>query len=94
MLISIDYEGTYERDPRTWEAVIVELVWENDVILVTSRARSDKIPDSAADAVSKNDIHYTEGKDKYLFLKEKGIEVDIWIDDQPQCIGKPNEWEE
>lgn len=82
-VISIDYDNTYTEDPEMFEQ-IMELMRKrgHQPVIVTARNK-DKHP-----VKSKFEVFYTDGKEKAPFMREAGLEVDIWVDDWPELIGK------
>ena len=84
MRIAIDHDGTFTTNPSMWTAII-NLLKANgfDVICITSRFPNVPIHGMPVP------VYYTCGQQKWEFAHDKGIEVDIWIDDIPSCIGGP-----
>lgn len=84
MNISLDYDGTYTEDPEAWDAFI-ELMqsYEHDIYIVTLRSgEHDKV------RVGGLPIIYCAGRPKKEVVREHGIHINVWIDDQPNCITK------
>lgn len=86
MLIAIDYDDTWTRDRAFWLA-FARLASANGhkVIGVTMRHESDN--DDMCRHYSKMKLYCTGGKPKRKFMTDRGIMVDIWIDDSPEFIG-------
>ncbi len=83
MLIALDYDGTYTADPALWEAFIRSARQRmHEVHLVTRRHESE--PVRLGEQVDR--VHYTDRKAKLQYMAAKGIDVQIWIDDQPRFI--------
>lgn len=83
MIIALDYDGTYTADPALWDAFIRSARQRNhQVHLVTMRHESE--PVRLGEQVDR--VHYTDRKAKLQYMASKGIEVQIWIDDQPRFI--------
>jgi hypothetical protein len=75
MRISIDYDGTYTRDPDFWNQVIrMAQQRGHEVKCVTMR-----FPNEAVDMPC--DVIYTSRQSKRNFFP-----ADVWIDDQPFFI--------
>jgi hypothetical protein len=94
MLIAIDYDETWSRDPAFWLAVTRCAVANGHrVIGVTMRDDGDRA--DMCQYYRSLDIYCTGGKMKRKFVTDKGINVDVWIDDSPEFIGKTMEldWE-
>jgi hypothetical protein len=85
MLLSIDFDNTYTRDPAFWDEVIYIAKHKHNhkVICVTNRAfppenvRLPKVELLCAGAEYKQD-----------YAKSQGYNVDVWIDDMPGTICK------
>jgi|TARA_R110000823_G_scaffold275486_1_gene394229 hydroxymethylpyrimidine pyrophosphatase-like HAD family hydrolase len=83
MIIAIDYDGTYSSDPDCWDKIINLLQSNNHkVYCVTKRypAYSQDIKDAL-----KIPIIYAR-QSKIVATKNVGIEVDIWIENNPASI--------
>ena len=81
MNISIDYDGTYTRNPEMWESIIKTMREHGcEVFCVTKRWESE------GDDISINApvIHAT--KSKLEAVASSGVSIDIWIDDKPHTI--------
>jgi hypothetical protein len=89
LVIAIDYHDTYEADPKMWNCII-NLFWlrKDKVICISRNHNGDKedIYDSIGKIIGKENIYITDGESKQKWCKENNIEVDIWIDDNPQHI--------
>jgi ABC-type uncharacterized transport system substrate-binding protein len=87
MVISLDYDDTYTRDPRLWDAFITAAKASgHTVYCVTMRYRKE-----GADVVRTltgkvDNIFFTERRNKHDFMFEQGISVNVWIDDMPWFI--------
>lgn len=83
MIIALDYDGTYTADPALWDAFIrAARARKHEVHIVTMRHESELIV--LGEPVDR--VHYTDRKAKLAYMAAKGIEVQIWIDDQPRFI--------
>lgn len=83
MNIALDYDGTYTADPALWDAFIRAARSRcHQVHVVTMRHESE--PVRLGEQVDR--IHYTDRKAKLQYMATRGIEVQIWIDDQPRFI--------
>ncbi len=80
MRVSLDYDGTYTRDPDLWNAWI-NLAKErgHEVICVTMRYPHEEITPPC-------EVVYTSRKAKAEFMSALGRYPDIWIDDMPHFI--------
>ena len=83
LIVAMDYDGTYTADPELWQAVIETVKARgHTVYIVTARYRVELggMPDTGCPVVP------TGRRAKEPFLRGEGIEVDIWIDDDPAHI--------
>jgi len=91
--ISIDYDGTYARNPELWNTLIdaAELAGVQ-VVCITRRedteANRQEIENEFGDEFDKLRALIFAGPDtqKADAAKAAGIAVDIWIDDSPEKI--------
>ncbi len=96
MIIALDFDGTYTRDPAAWNTFIQNMQREGHVVYcVTMRYPAGHQQDATgkeASAVEKalghlvDGIHYTARKAKQTFMAERGIDIHVWIDDNPNWI--------
>ena len=87
MIIGLDYDDTYTRDPSAWNDFIhLMRSRKHKVYIVTWRTKEEcgmlywnlnRFVDG---------IYPTSRKAKAKFMAEKGIIVDVWIDDNPSAI--------
>ena len=79
MLVAIDYDETYTKDPDCWNRVIATLQDAgHEVICVTLRKIIPFIK-----GISVYSTNYTA---KRKYCAQQNIPVDIWIDDSPYFI--------
>ena len=84
MIVAIDFDGTFSLNPPAWTEVINTLKMSGaEVICITSRFPN--VPISGIPI----SVYYSCGQPKWEFANERGIAVDVWIDDMPSCIGGP-----
>jgi len=82
-IIAVDYDNTYSDDEDMWRQ-LVEIMKKRGhlVVMVTARPPEDPINNVPLE------IFYTSSKPKAEFMRGKGLEIDVWIDDWPELIGK------
>jgi hypothetical protein len=87
MLIAIDYDDTYTRDPELWSYFIHAAQCRGHIVIcVTMRAECEgkEVVRDLGDKVSR--IIFTDRKAKFDFVTELGYYPSVWIDDQPNWI--------
>lgn len=78
---AIDFDGTYAAAPAVWNQFIaIAQLAGHRVLICTGRAFA---PFGAPEGV---DLHCTAGQAKRDYLRDLGIRVDVWIDDDPSSI--------
>jgi hypothetical protein len=84
MIIALDYDNTFSLNPQFWSTFYYCSVANKDVevIMVTGR----RLEEPVVDAPWGMKTFYTDHKQKRKTMEEKGIHVDIWIDDKPESI--------
>lgn len=90
MIVAIDYDNTYAADPETFDKIIKILLEQNhQVICVTGREEVGVMAAPVLASIGKLIPVVFAGKDwKRDAAKKRGYKVDIWIDDNPEYIGK------
>lgn len=88
MNIALDYDETYTKDPIMWQKFIdlVQLSG-HDIMIVTYRD-----PSLTLDHDPKIPVYFTSYKAKRTYMENKGIQIDVWIDDSPETIVGNSEW--
>lgn len=89
MLIAIDFDDTYTRDPVFFDLMIQELKSRGHAaICVTARMEKDGGDVTASNLANLCErIIFTGGKPKRQFTAEAGYYPSIWVDDMPETIG-------
>ncbi len=81
MIIGLDYDGTYTRDPKTFDRIIAQFTSAgHKVICITMRRPTEPVE------LNSVEIIYTSRRAKLLYAEENGIHIDIWIDDKPRWL--------
>lgn len=90
MLLALDYDDTYTRDPEFWNQVIALAVARgHSVICVTARDGDCEIDRGEVErdlAHQVEAILFTAGKAKWPVAYDAGFMPSVWIDDQPNWI--------
>lgn len=83
MNVCIDFDDTITKDPEAWLAIIDFLQKRGHTIFcITLRYPNVPLPKLPIE------VYYACGQPKWEFAFEKGLHVDIWIDDWPMVIGE------
>lgn len=87
MIISLDYDDTFTKDPQAWtDAMRILKRAGHTVIGVTMRYPGEASGmDVRYDDICET-IYFTGRAAKDAFLCVKGVHVDVWIDDNPKWI--------
>lgn len=91
MNLSIDFDDTYTRDPEMWD-LFIELAKHrgHTVYCVTAREPSkinrDEVYDSIGQRIGKDKCLFTSARAKAQYAYEKGVRIDVWIDDLPSNV--------
>jgi hypothetical protein len=90
LCVALDYHNTYSADPKFWDTFIY-MCWMRkwDVYCVThhtGQKQNDKLMDSIGKILDKDHIIFTMGKAKEPYVKSIGLDIDIWIDNNPDHI--------
>lgn len=93
MIISIDYDDTYSANPLMWDEFI-QTAWSfgAHVVCVTARHDYEMAPVHASigNVIGKSQCFSTGRVYKKKYMRDCGIEVNIWIDDNPLAIVDPD----
>ena len=93
MNISLDFDETYTRDPEMWD-LFVALAQSrgHTVYCVTAREPLPKFKEEVYDTIGKQigerNCYFTDGSAKERFMFDRGILIDVWIDDSPKFINQ------
>ena len=88
MIIALDYDNTFTRDPDLWKRFLTNAVnWGHTVYCVTMRytTECDDVKEAFKDTIL-NGIIATGRHAKRSFCFGMGISIDVWIDDMPDFI--------
>jgi hypothetical protein len=91
MNISVDFDETYTRDPELWD-LFIELAKHrgHEVYCITARPptkiNKDEVYDTIGKRIGKENCLFTDAMAKAKFAYDKGIHIDVWIDDLPSNV--------
>jgi hypothetical protein len=89
MIFALDFDGTYTADPELWETWGLHAINKGHTVLCIS-FRSDHemedVKNTIGSVIGSDNCFATNAIHKKEFIEEKGIHVDVWIDDIPETI--------
>ena len=93
--IAIDYDDTFTLDPVAWFSVVCVLqAHGHRVVCVTARRNVIERRQEVEQAMPAGvDVFCVFDQPKRSAMRERGISVDVWIDDRPEVIPDPAEVE-
>lgn len=88
MIIALDFDGTYTLAPELWDKFIELCSFRgHQVVMVTCRRDTDENRDECKIELLPTFSHYFTGlSPKRWFMEQRGINVDVWIDDLPESV--------
>lgn len=88
MRIALDWDETVTKDPLMW-IEFIKMVQDHghEVMIVTFR--DPGLPVEFDPGIH---VYYTSYKAKRRYMKDQGIDIDVWIDDSPECITGDSSW--
>jgi hypothetical protein len=89
VIISIDFDDTYTKDPEFWDEVCkLAIQKKHTVYCVSARPEKHmpKVRETVGAIIGKDSCFGTGLQPKREWMKNKNIEIDIWIDDTPDAI--------
>lgn len=88
MIICIDLDGTFTRDPALWTAFIRLARGSGHMVIAATmrRKKGEECPLLYMLKEEVDKIYFTCRNAKAEYLEHKGVRPDIWIDDSPHWI--------
>lgn len=88
MTIAFDYDGTWSLDPEAWREAERALARAGHVcIVVTNRPYTEEHRIPSGMVPGHMPIYYVGvGVLKKEAMQQKGVQVDVWVDDRPGCV--------
>lgn len=88
MNIALDYDDTYTVDPELWKVFIENARKRgHKVYIVTMRMKFTADMDHLLKVFKYSELVFCGTNIKKVVCENKGIHIDVWIDDQPVFIG-------
>ena len=90
MIVSLDFDDTYTRDPELWNKIVIMMLNRGHTVYVVSARydrQMDEVYDSIGTIIGKKNCFSTNMNQKREYMaKTQGILIDVWIDDMPEMI--------
>jgi hypothetical protein len=88
MIIAIDYDGTYSRDPLAFYGLVILLRGRGHTcVMVTGRSDEGRWGAEVRNAVGDlMPIVFAAGAWKATAAERAGFKVDVWVDDKPEGV--------
>lgn len=91
LTIAIDFDDTFTADPELWAGFIKSCIDRNHwVYCVTSRRNTDENINIITKAFNDQGLNvlivFCNLKSKVKTMEDRGIKVNIWIDDAPHAL--------
>ncbi len=85
MILALDHDNTYDLDKPFWDAfVTLAKSHGHKVVCVTCRRETlENVEECDVPGVL---TYFTGGSPKDWFMRERGVTVDVWLDDDPRGI--------
>lgn len=85
MTIALDYDGTFTADAELWQQFIALAKSRGHRVLIVT-CRRDTEENVADVKVPGCAVVFTRLASKQRVCAERGIKVDVWVDDDPACV--------
>lgn len=88
LTVAVDWDDTYTTDMELWTKVVeMFLAYEWKVVCITGRRCTlESTQEIRCWLPSSVELHYSYDQPKLDYAKEHGIDVDVWIDNDPMII--------
>lgn len=88
MNIGLDYDDTYTRDPIAWDSFIQLMKQRGHYVYIVTWRDADEAREVFEEMLGSDidGIYATDRKAKAKFMFDRGICIDVWIDDNPFAI--------
>jgi hypothetical protein len=88
VIIALDYDGTYDLAPELWDEFITSAhARGHRVVMVTCRRDTEENrADMKVPGLLWSEHYFTNLASKRWHMHQLGVNVDVWIDDLPECV--------
>lgn len=87
MIISMDYDDTFTRDPAMWRRFIADAHAQGHQVLCVTMRHEHERPPLGGEPDIPCRVYCTGRAQKRAFMYGQGVHVNVWIDDMPEAIG-------
>ena len=95
MILSIDYDDTYTKDPLLWNWFIGTALERGHTVYCVSFRHETEMEEprqTVGRLIGSANCFGTGGLGKQVFMDQKRIPVEVWIDDTPDSIVRGSEY--
>lgn len=86
-VVGVDFDETISDSPIAWLKVMASLEQSGYRVVVVTWRTPQTYPEDLQFLVDRGyKIYYTSFKAKRQYMREQGVEVSIWIDDNPWAV--------
>lgn len=86
MLIALDYDDTFTKDPDLWIDFIKKANLKDHKIICVTMRYSDEGEEVLKSIGKYCEVIFTSRNAKLQYLSERNIFPDVWIDDNPRWL--------
>jgi hypothetical protein len=86
MILSLDYDDTYTRDPVFWDSFIAYAQSRGHTVYCVTLRTPEQGEQVLASIGKLVKVYFTSMQSKSKYMYAMGIKIDVWIDDMPICI--------
>lgn len=85
--VAVDYDDTISHHDSAWLNILKAFELTGYRVIIVTYRRGDCCPEDLDFLVKKGyKVYFTWQRSKRQFMLERGIKVDIWVDDSPESI--------
>lgn len=86
MIIALDWDNTFTRDTDMWQDLILAAEYRGHTVYIVTSRDMDTPIEFIPEGIK--NIIYCASRAKEEVVKEWGLKIDVWIDDDPLYIIK------
>lgn len=86
-IVAVDYDDTISHHDTGWLSILKAFELTGYRVIIVTYRQPHAYPEDLQFLIDKGyKVYFTSQVAKRLYMREKGIEVDIWVDDTPESI--------